>query len=194
MFLLNFLKYLILLNPIKIFFLVFALFLYFIPLNYVDKYETSYIYVLATFEDSGKHYYVSNDGNHTIYSFEEKKELNNNKFKDVTFTIKYRLILTLIVISSLLVIILTIINDSYVGWEFKKVINKSYLKMLRMDEENGNYYYHLNGKLIRESKKILSSYDLGNVGTFYLDNKNILPDFKGTKKSIRDKRLKDLLS
>lgn len=101
------------------------------------------------------------------------------------------------VISGILGIVLIVgifVDDRDTNWEIGKIYTKTKLTKLLCDEENGEFFYHMDGKLLKKSKN--REIFIENSDTFiqFLKTPNQFPDYDGTKSKIRDKKLDLILS
>ena len=193
MIVLKYLEWLIRINPVKItYFLLTLLCLY--GANKFEPYKES-IRIFKQFEWKGKSVYITetNDNLH-IKEFDEPQEVKDgfvyydNNPGEITSWVFFVIFLFLLIFSTFMGI-----DDDDLGWNLVKVKDETYFHLIKMDEEDGEFYYHLNGKLIKESNYHLSKYDFRDISRYYRENKHILPLYKGTKQERRDKLLNKIL-
>lgn len=192
MLIIHFILTLIRKNPVKVSLLFITPFFFFFGLNSQDVQMD--LNLITQFSDGGKfHYVVKKQENYDIYDFDKPAIINNNQItiieKSVIYTISL-IVLTLIAVFFFAAFIVGL-NDTDLGWEISDVIIESKLKLVKCDFEDEIYYYHYRGKLI--AKKSFQV-DISTLVSALKKPLNILPDFKGTKSQIRDKKLKSLIN
>lgn len=187
MLILQFILTLIKSNPWKMFFLGICILSGYLMFN-VDslKLESN---IISKFEDSGKYNYIIKDGkSYSIKSYEKEVRSTDGKlhYEELHPVAAVSFIVFLVVI---FIVTLTSIDNDEVGWQISESWIEAKLSLVKCELEDDVYYYHYRGKLLVKSEQQLSSSQIQNRLT---DHLNLLPDFPGTKKERRDKKLKEL--
>lgn len=193
MIVLKYLEWLVRINPVKITYLLLTLLCLYGANKFQPYKETSRVF--KQFEWRGESVYITETNNNIfIKKFDEPQEVkdgfvyyDNNPGKIASWVF-FAIFLLAFIISTFMGL-----DDDDIGWELSRVKNETYFRLIKMDEEDGKFYYHLNGKLIKESDYHLSKYDFRDLNRTYTDNKHILPEYKGTKQERRDKLLNKIL-
>ena len=175
MIVLKYLEWLVRINPVKItYFLLTLLCLY--GANKFEPYKES-IRIFKQFEWKGKSVYITetNDNLH-IKEFDEPQEVKDgfvyydNNPGEITSWVFFVIFLFLLIFSTFMGI-----DDDDLGWNLVKVKDETYFHLIKMDEEDGEFYYHLNGKLIRNRIIIFLNMILGiyqditeKINTYFL--------------------------
>jgi hypothetical protein len=193
MIVLKYLEWLIRINPFKMSYLLLSL----LCLYAANKFEThkQSNRVLKEFEWKDEWIYITeNTQSIEVKRFDEQQEVKDGfVYYDDNPGETASLLLFGIFFFALIASTFIGLSDNDMAWELSKVRDKVYFNMIKMDEEDGKFYYHLNKKLIKESDHPLSKYDFRDISRYYRENKHILPLYKGTKQERRDKLLNKIL-
>jgi hypothetical protein len=190
MLVLYFLKSVLVKNPIKLSLIAVSFILGILILK-LDRTEIKKR-VIVQYTDGSEYHYVTKSGDeYRVKSFDEPMEVIDDS---ITFTEIHPLVAISYVLLFLIVILLFLapigIDDS-ATWDFSECLSLAKLSLVRCEVEDDVYYYHYRGKLLIKSDcQILSS----NLEKFLKEPIGIYPDFPGTKKERRDKKLKELFN
>jgi hypothetical protein len=193
MIVLKYLEWLVRINPVKITYLLLTLLCLYGTNKFEPYKETSRVF--KQFEWRGESVYITETNNNIfIEKFDEPQEVKDgfvyydHNPGEITSWVFFAIFLLAFIISTFMGL-----DDDDIGWELSRVKNETYFRLIKMDEEDGKFYYHLNRKLIKESDYHLSKYDFRDISRYYIENKHILPEYKGTKQERRDKLLNKIL-
>lgn len=190
MLILQFILTLIKNNPWKVFFLGICILSGYLMFNVESlKFESN---IILKFEDAGKyHYIIKDDDSYSIKSYEKEVKSTDSKlhYEGLHPVAAVSFIVFLVISIVIFIVTLTSIDNDEVGWQISESWNDAKMSLVRCEIEDDIYYYHYRGKLLVKSEQQLSSSQIQNRLT---DHLNLLPDFPGTKKERRDKKLKEL--
>ena len=197
---LKFLKTLIVNNPAKSLMIIGFSICLFVLCHWT--WETDKIRPISVTQDSGKYIYVyrSDQSNYNTHTEDRPAKIVNG---EITYTsINVFAVLAGIGVAALGVILFIgtfIPMDSDENWDFvenwEDVHTESALKSVEMDLENNTYYYHIDDRLLGRSVGVkLEIYQIKNLLKEYYRAPNLFPEFMGTSQTIRDKKLKKILS
>lgn len=190
MLILQFILTLIKSNPWKVFFLGICILSGYLMFNVESlKLESK---IISKFEDGGKYHYIIKDGkSYSIKSYEKEVKSTDGKlhYEELHPVAVVSFILFVVISIVIFIVTLTNIDNDEVGWQISESWIEAKLSLVKCELEDDVYYYHYRGKLLVKSKQQLSSSQIQNRLT---DHLNLLPDFPGTKKERRDKKLKEL--
>jgi hypothetical protein len=156
---LNFIKYLVIKNPIKLLMVVAAI----VAFNYAGTIPGGYEYydIAAQAKDGNTNIYVirSHDGGENPYdivSSNKPEKVQNNQLVYYDYHDGNIVIWTIFGILCLLIVIFTIIglvNDAdVVGWEIEDCYTLSISTLIYCELEGDTYYYMIMGRLIEKRK------------------------------------------
>lgn len=196
----NFIKELIITNPIKLTYI----FLISIMMGFGIKLDD--ITIQKPLDTSQDYKFIKRGNTYFIPIFKEDSPrfFETSKIEKVTFEenfISYKEVHPIVIVSYLMSLILFVIligisltDDRDVNWEIKRIYKKCKLNQIKCDEENGEYFYHLDGRLIYKSHNQLRFTLHNSILDEFLESPNQFPKYEGTKKEIRDKKLNSILS
>jgi hypothetical protein len=196
-FLLNFFKYLVIINPFKILLLILSIISY----QFIDTFQGEWekYDVVATGKHGNDFIYViqvdyKDDGYDVIKSETEKNikegQISIWDYNDVNILFWILFIVPLIVLC-IGTIIGVIHDDDDVSWELKKCYVKSLTTLVYCELEDGIYYYMVMGRLICKKDKIIHGYHISNLGVNSFSEIYRLPKFS-TKTMKRENNLQKL--
>jgi hypothetical protein len=133
--------------------------------------------------NESSYYIISDEDNFSLIEKNNDLVIKNNhiiqyKYNDINVLFWFLFGLFLLIF-----ILLSFDDDG--GWNFNYILRKTIRDFIRCDEEDNKYNYHVFGKLLIRSDRMLCRDE------FYLrlDDLKILPDYN-SKSMIRDKKLK----
>jgi hypothetical protein len=183
--------YLIIKNPVKIFYLIISLITY----NYAGTFENikREVEVVNYFTSDNTHLYVykkaeENQIKYEVFSSNEKQNLINGMLIYYEYN-GTNILLWLLWGSSIILFIVSILmgrSDESTGWNSDRCFNDSLKWFIKCDSVNGKYYYHAFNKLIRVDSYTHSSFRVDSFSDLRL-----LPTYH-SKEEIRDKLLKKI--
>lgn len=170
-----------------------------IKMIYIFIIVISYIYA-GTFKDDISTYNVINTTKHNgdyIYTVEN---ISDNKVEYKNFWDKtpiniidsklsitsyngFNVLMWVISVAFLIVLLIATFLEDDTGWEFSTVYKEAISKVIHSEEESGQYYYTIFGRLIYKSDTVLtpSSY-YGNLASYFgirgISSITSLPKFK----------------
>lgn len=140
--------------------------------------------IIKEIEINESRFYITEKGeNYYLTEINNDLEIDNNILVEyeynelnVLFWFLFGLFLLIFIISSI---------DEEQGWNFNYILKETIRDFIRCDEEDNKYNYHIFGKLITRSDRMIYR------NQFYLNLKEIkiLPEYK-SKYSIREEKLK----
>lgn len=156
---LNFIKYLVIKNPIKLLMVVGAI----VAFNYAGTIPGGYEYydIAAQAKDGNTNIYVirSHDGGENPYdvvSSNKEEKVENNRLVYYDYHDANILLWIVFGILSLLIVIFTIIglanDDDEIGWEIEDCYTLSISTLIYCELEGYTYYYMIMGRLIEMRK------------------------------------------
>lgn len=190
MLILQFILTLIKSNPWKMFFLGICILSGYLMFNVESlKLESK---IISKFEDGGKYHYIIKDGkSYSIKSYVKEVKSTDSKlhYEELHPVAVVSFIVFLVISIVIFIVTLTNIDNDEVGWQISESWTQAKLSLVKCELEDDVYYYHYRGKLLVKSDQQLWSSQIQHHLT---DHLNLLPDFPGTKKERRDKKLKEL--
>jgi len=148
--------------------------------------------IISKFEDGGKYHYIIKDGkSYSIKSYVKEVKSTDSKlhYEELHPVAVVSFIVFLVISIVIFIVTLTNIDNDEVGWQISESWTQAKLSLVKCELEDDVYYYHYRGKLLVKSDQQLWSSQIQHHLT---DHLNLLPDFPGTKKERRDKKLKEL--
>lgn len=189
MLILQFILTLIKSNPWKMFFLGICILSGYLMFNVESlKLESK---IISKFEDGGKYHYIIKDGkSYSIKSYVKEVKSTDGKlhYEELHPVAVVSFIVFLVISIVIFIVTLTNIDNDEVGWQISESWTQAKLSLVKCELEDDVYYYHYRGKLLVKSEQQLWSSQIQH----HLTDLNLLPDFPGTKKERRDKKLKEL--
>lgn len=190
---LKFLKNIIFYNPAKLI-MVGIILLSFMSLHKYE-YDKYSVYVLSQFKDGGEFLYAYRNGTqYSLLSFDKEQKVVDGKLEYLDTHFMVYISWSVIAILGFILILMSVIPEEDSQWNFKEIWIKTLSEFVVCDSEENIYYYHLDGKLLHKSSNLLFNGDITNLVKNFIENKNSFPSFNGTKQTIRDKKLKKILS
>lgn len=208
MFILYFIKNLVVNNPYKLL-MILSLFVLWRIGPRIDKVENTYRFI-QSFEYGSKWLFITEGGRaaggygssgFNVVSFDECPEVISREpsgagiFKVVEHDILTFLVIILFVVIAIILIVFSVINDDYSGWELDDIIEKSksdsIIRQISCELEDGIFYYIYKGRLLIRSNTQLNDYNLVDCAKRF--SLSTLPKF-ATKQERRDKKLKELFN
>lgn len=200
---LRFLKRLICDNPAKMVFLVVGIISFFIVKD-IPREKEEYN-VITSFENDGiENYVVRGTNSEKSYSV-CKLDKDNDELKSVVFsdgTSRTKILSKEITVPCVIlwilfgiccvVIIVGIFAGDDGGWDFSGNWFDAVVDGIKIDEEDGLFYYHINGKLLYEADHRLDKYHISDRVQEYMKHPNLFTDYKGSVADRREKKLKKL--
>ena len=157
----NFIKYLIIENPIKLLMVIAAI----VAFNYAGTIPGGYEYydIVSQSKDGNTNIYVirsheqNSENPYDVYSSNKPEKIENNQLKFWDYHDGNILIWVVFGILSLLIVIFTIIglvndDDDVIGWEIERCYQLSITTLIHCDLEGDTYYYMIMGRLIEKRK------------------------------------------
>jgi hypothetical protein len=197
---LNFIKYLVIKNPIKLLMVVAAI----VAFNYAGTIPGGYEYydIAAQAKDGNTYVYVirSHDGGENPYdivSSNKPEKVQNNQLVYYDYHDGNIVIWVIFGILCLLIVIFTIIglvnDDDDVGWEIEDCYTLSISTLIYCELEEDTYYYMIMGRLIemRKDQMRYSSNLAREMRIFTMSDVSRLPKFS-TKTQKRKNNLDKL--
>jgi hypothetical protein len=197
---LNFIKYFIITNPVKL------TYIFLITLMMGWGIKVDYITYQKPLDTSQDYKFIKRGDTYFIPIFDENLPTfhKTEKIENVTFGdnfISYKDIHPIVILSYLLsgvfgiiLIVCSFISDRDANWGIDRIYKESKLTQIFCDEENGEFFYHINGKLLKKSKNREIFTKNSDLFSQILKTPNQFPDYSGTKSKIRDKKLDLILS
>lgn len=195
-FYLNLLRHTIVINPVKIIFLVIlSVSLYGIlniKTDIIDstsvitefQYGNQYIYIYVTDIDIEKE-------SVTTKMYDSKQKVVNGKIYYEGTSAIYVVSWVGLVISIIIILIIMFSGDG--EWDFDEILTRTYLSMVDCEIEDKIFFYILNGRLIYQSQQHCDVYYLRQHVSSYVSNRNIYPKFK-TIQQRRESSIESLLT
>lgn len=133
-----------------------------------------------------------NESNFYITEKEDKyylTEINDDLLIDNNILIEYEyndlnILFWILFVLSSFILILSSLDDND-GWNFNYILKETIRDFIRCDEEDNKYNYHIFGKLISRSDRMIYR----NEFNLKLKDIKLLPEYN-SKSMIRDKKLK----
>ena len=157
----NFIKYLIIENPIKLLMVIAAI----VAFNYAGTIPGGYEYydIVSQSKDGNTNIYVirsheqNSDNPYDVYSSNKPEKIENNQLKFWDYHDGNILIWVVFGILSLLIVIFTIIglvndDDDVIGWDIEDCYQRSISTLIYCELEGDTYYYMIMGRLIYKRK------------------------------------------
>lgn len=151
------------------------------------KHNGNYIYTVETISDNKVEY--------KNYWYSKPINITNSKLSTTSYNGLNALLWLIFVVFIIVLLISTFLEDD-TGWEFSTVFREAISKVIRSEEESGEYYYTVFGRLIYKSDTVLtpSSY-YGNLASYFgirdISSITSLPKFK-TKSKKRETLLNSI--
>jgi hypothetical protein len=159
----NFIKYLIIENPIKVLMLVGA----FISFQYAGTLPGNWVYydLVSEIKDGNTYVYViesqGTDNNYDIYTSDKKEVIKNDQFRLWDYhdgnILLYIIFGILIFIVSVGTIIGLLNNDDDIGWDFEECYERTINNLIYCELEDGVFYYMALDRLIGKSNTQIAS-------------------------------------
>ena len=197
---LNFIKYLIIENPIKLIMTVVAI----IVFNFAGTFpgENEYYNLVSQVKDGNTYVYVvnshsKNDNGYEVYTSDKPEVVKNGQLQLWNYNdaniILYIVggILTLIVLFGTIVGIAN--DDDEIGWDIEGCYQRSISTLIYCELEGDTYYYMIMGRLINKRKDQIryTSNVAGEMRIFNMSDVYRLPKFS-TKTQKRNNNLDKL--
>ena len=156
----NFLKYLLISNPIKLLVLITAIILF----NYAGTIPGEYVYydLVSQSKDGNTNVYVlrshesNDDSSYDIYSSNKPQKVINNQLVVWDYHDGNVVLYVFSAILFLVLLILTIFcivnDDDEIGWDIKSCYTKAITTLIYCELEGEIYYYMIMGRLIEKRK------------------------------------------
>jgi hypothetical protein len=189
----NFIKHLIISNPIKIIFLIGA----YISFNFAGTFKGSYEYIdiVSQYKDKNTYIYViknkSTSSGYEILSFDKKQEVKNEQLKTFDYN-DVNIILYTVFGLSLLVVTFGSFIDRAASWCFDESYQMAISSLIYCELEGDTYFYMILDRLIIKKENRITSHNIaGNLGIYNISDVYRLPRFS-TKKQNRNNLLDKL--
>lgn len=133
--------------------------------------------------NESSYYIISDEDNFSLIEKNNDLVIKNNhiiqyKYNDINFLFWF-------LFGLFLLIFILLSFDDEDGWDFNYILRKTIRDFIRCDEEDNKYNYHVFGKILIRSDRMLCRDDFH----LRLDDLKILPDYN-SKSMIRNKKLK----
>ncbi len=189
----NFIKHLIVSNPIKIILLIAA----YISFSFAGTFKGSYEYtdIVSQHKDKNTYIYVvKNDANSSGYevlSFDKEQETKNEQLKTFDYH-DANIVLYVVFGLSLLCVIVGSFIDEDTKWGFDDSYMMAISSLIYCELEDDTYFYMILDRLITKSDRRNMSHNIaGNLGIHNMSDVYRLPKFS-TKTQKRNNNLDKL--
>ena len=150
----NFIKYLIIKNPLKILFLVASITVF----NFAGTLPGSmdYVDLVSETKDGNTYVYVvkerHNESGYGIISTNEKQVIKNNQLGVWNYHDGNVVLWVSFAILSIIVIICTFIPEDDINWDIEECYQRGITTLIYCELEGDTYYYMIMGRLIEKRK------------------------------------------
>ena len=155
---LNFIKYLIIENPIKLIMIAASV----IAFNYAGTIKGGYEYynIVSQTKDGNTYVYVTNsksesNNGYEVYTSDKPEVIKNGQIQVWDYNDANVLLYIIGSILTLIVLIVTIVglaNDDDIGWNIESCYQRSISTLIYCELEGDTYYYMIMGRLIDKRK------------------------------------------
>jgi hypothetical protein len=149
----NFIKHLIISNPIKIIFLIGA----YISFNFAGTFKGSYEYIdiVSQYKDKNTYIYVvkneTNSSGYEVLSFDKEQKTKNEQLRTFDYH-DANIVLYVIFGISLLCVIVGSFIDEDTEWDFNHSYQIAISSLIYCELEDDTYFYMIMGRLIDKRK------------------------------------------
>ena len=156
---LNFIKYLIIENPIKLIMIVASV----IAFNFAGTIKGGYEYynIVSQVKDGNTYVYVTNsksesNNGYEVYTSDKPEVIKNGQIQVWDYNDANVLLYIIGSILTLIVLIVTIVglvnDDDDIGWNIESCYQRSISTLIYCESEGDTYYYMIMGRLIDKRK------------------------------------------
>ena len=194
MFILKYIKTLIFNNILKVVFIILIICGFYWARSIPDGIVHTYVH--SSFEDHGKYnYVVGRESSYEVKAFNEPLKIDKSGHIDYSEMPAGPILLYMVCgILSVVVLVMSFLDGDDNNWDFIEIWKDLLLEEVKCSEDCGVYNYSLHGKLLTKSDKILNSFHVSTLVGEYYQNKNIYPDYLGTKSEIRESKIKNIVT
>lgn len=189
---LNFIKHLIISNPIKIILLIVA----YISFNFAGTFKGSYEYIdiVSQHKDKNTYIYVvkneANSSGYEVLSFDKEQETKNEQLKTFDYHDGNIVLYVVFGVSLLCAIVGSFMDDE--KWDFDDSYEMAISSLIYCELEGDVYFYMILDRLITKTDRRIMSHNIaGNLGIHNMSDVYRLPKFS-TKTKKRNDNLEKL--
>lgn len=150
----NFIKYLVINNPLKILFTIVA----FTTFHFAGTLPSEWVYVDLVSQAKHKNTYVyvvsseSNTSGYEVMTSDKQETIKNGQLAVWDYHDGNVILWIIFVVSTLIVTITTFVPEDDVNWDFKYVYQRAITTLIYCELEGDIYYYMVMGRLIDKRK------------------------------------------